>query len=199
MYQCDYTIILLGDTEVGKTALLEKYVDNKPCHLYNPTLGVDFKTKIINVNGIMYKLKILDVSGSNKFSKITTPYVENIDACVIMFDITNISSMKSIKKWLSLVQSKNSYSIPIIIVANKFDTHHSRHFEPYVDTTIFNHRNFINCSFIQTSVKTGYNVEQIFITLVQQLASLKNVSFHKFEKTDPPKKSKLFHCCINSA
>lgn len=196
MYQYEYKIGILGDTRVGKTSLLEKYVDSRSCYEYNPTIGVDCRTKSINVNGCMYKLKIWDISGGDKFNKLVLPYISNLDACIIVFDITNISSMKNIKKWLSLAQSKNSVNMPIIIVANKYDIKHSQHVEPYVDATMFNSKNFTNCSFIQSSIKMGYNVDQIFISLVQQLIALKNVpmnrTIHRFEYSEPTRRCKLF-------
>jgi small GTP-binding protein len=195
MYHREYKIALFGDTGVGKTALLEKFADNRSCYNYIPTIGVDCRTKIIYVDGWFCKLKIWDITGGDKFINLINPYISDLDACVIMFDVTNLSSMKSIKKWLTLVQSKNSPTIPIIIVANKYDVKHTQPTEPYVDASIFNSKNFTTCSFIQSSIKTNYNVDQIFITLVQQLLaaqiSFKTSSVQTFDLVKPIKKCKL--------
>ena len=94
-YDHVFKLILIGDTSVGKTSLLNRFTERSFHHFYNPTIGIDFRVKSIKINNKLIKLQIWDTSGNERFQAITSLYYKNADGFIIVYDTTNPSSLKS--------------------------------------------------------------------------------------------------------
>ena len=115
-----YKILLLGDSTVGKTTLISKYVDNQfsPDHI--TTIGVEYKNKTIDLNGRNTNLQIWDTSGQERYQSITKNFYRNADGILFVFDVTNQDSFDHIKNWL-ITSEENEKDFEKILVGNKID------------------------------------------------------------------------------
>ena len=93
------SLITLGESSVGKTSLICKYVDNSFENSVISTVGIDFKIKKINKFGTNINLKIWDTAGQEKFNTIQNQFYKNINGILLIFDVTNNSSFDNLYKW----------------------------------------------------------------------------------------------------
>ena len=114
-------IIIIGDSNVGKTSFLDKFVNNNFQKVYLSTIGVDFFTKIIEVDGIKFKIHLWDSCGQEKFKSLTRSYYRNMDGIIMMYDITDLKSFENIKSWLTESEKFADNCVAKILVGNKKD------------------------------------------------------------------------------
>ena len=113
-------ILILGDSSVGKTTLLLKYVDGYFPTIYVATIGVEYKVKKININGININLQIWDTAGQERFRGITKNFLKGADGIIYTYDITNKSSFDSLKNWI-MTAEETVEGFKKIIIGNKID------------------------------------------------------------------------------
>jgi small GTP-binding protein len=175
MADCDYLfkIIAIGDSGVGKSSLITQYVDNIFTDSYISTIGVDFKIKTIEHLGKTIKLQIWDTAGQERFRTITTSYYRGANGIIIVFDKTNKQTFLNIDKWLDEVKYHSKENVKIILIGNKSDL-------PDIEVTekeIIDFCKNNNMCYIETSAKTGNNVDNIFEKLIGLMYNIDNKTF----------------------
>ena len=117
-------LLLLGDGGVGKTTLRTRYMGKTPSSSYYMTLGADFSFKEFKYHDFNVRLHIWDIAGQPQFKSISGAFYQGADGALILFDVTNKTSLKNVKNWLDKVLQKNKTGreIPIVIIGNKIDT-----------------------------------------------------------------------------
>ncbi len=170
----DYTfkLILIGDSSVGKTNLLERYCDNTFNNYFYSTIGVDFKIKMINYKNLTLKLQIWDTAGQERFRTLTVAFYRGSHGIIIVYDITDKSSFDNIKKWLKDVDMHINNYTKIIIVGTKCDLKDLRQVS-YEDAQEY--ADSLGILYIETSAKDNINVETLFTTLIQEILISKDV------------------------
>ena len=118
-------ILIIGDSNVGKTSILLQYTSNFFQETHIATIGVEFKLKEIMLDNIEYKLNIWDTAGQERFKAITKSFFKAADGIVFVYDVTNKPSFVNIKNWIKDAESKAN-DFKIIIVGNKIDFNDSR-------------------------------------------------------------------------
>jgi small GTP-binding protein len=150
-------IIILGDSNVGKSSLMCKRVDGDIPKLHATTIGVDYKVTRIRRNGICIKLNIWDTAGQERFRSIIHTYYKNSNVALIVFDVTCIKSFESITKWIKDVEMYCSQNVVKIIVGNKVDK---------IGERVVTQQDVIKCypdiRYFETSSETGFNVDNLF-------------------------------------
>ncbi|ELP88073.1 rab7, putative [Entamoeba invadens IP1] len=120
-----FKTILIGDSGVGKTSLINRYVNNQFSDVYKATIGSDFLIKPVTVNGQTYTLQIWDTAGHERYSCVVTTFYRGSDCCVLCFDVTNRESFNHLEKWkndfIEGANLTNPGSVPIFVVGNKID------------------------------------------------------------------------------
>lgn len=120
-----FKIIIIGDMNVGKTSLINRYVNNKFHENYKSTIGVDLYKKELKFNTNRVSLQIWDTAGAERFQSIAPSFYRGCDACVLVFDLTNSKSFNSLEQWIDefLIYSnpRNPESFPLILLGNKSD------------------------------------------------------------------------------
>ena len=162
-----FNILLLGDSKVGKTSLIMRFSDN----VYNPvhitTIGIDFKIKTVTLsNEKQIKLKIWDTAGQERFRTLTNNYFKNAHGIIIAYDCTERKSYEGIKAWVEQIKNNGKNSIPALILGNKCDLEDEKVVQEKEgrDTA-----KSYGMDFFETSSKTGYNVQESFIHLVEKV------------------------------
>ena len=162
-------ILLIGDSHVGKTSLLLKYVDDFFPEEHIATIGIEYKDKIINKDGYNIRLQIWDTAGQERFNSITKNIYRNTNGVLFVYDVTNRKSYNSMKNWIKDTE-KIDKDIKGIILANKIDLE-----EREVNTDELEELgNKMNMKFLETSAKENINVKEAFILLVEELLKDKN-------------------------
>ena len=117
-----YKILLLGDSSVGKTCFLKRYIDDTFQDVYLSTIGFDFKYKCITLkDGKNIKMQIWDTAGQERFRTIAKSYYKGAQGIILMYDVTNQKSFDNIKKWLAQIKEEASSKVCVLLVANKID------------------------------------------------------------------------------
>ena len=111
-------ILILGDSSVGKTTLLLKYVDGYFPTIYVATIGVEFKIKKINVNGIDINLQIWETAGQERFRGVTKNFLKGADGIIYAYDITKKSTFDNLKNWI-LQAEETTCGFKKIIIGKK--------------------------------------------------------------------------------
>ena len=116
----NYKIILLGETNAGKTTLFNKFTLDKNSYNYISTITVDNETKTIEYKNKKYSITLYDTAGQERFRSITQAYYHMADGFFIMFDITDEKSLLAVKNWINEIQNSN-FSKIFLILGNKDD------------------------------------------------------------------------------
>ncbi|MHA2284003.1 MAG: Rab family GTPase [Promethearchaeota archaeon] len=167
-FSYDYTfkIMLLGEPEVGKKALAERFCFN----IFNPserfTVGVDFYVKTMELQGKKIKLQIWEIGGEERFKFLLPTYCLGANAAMIMFDITNSKSLNQISELIQILREKAN-NIPIMLIGSKLDLQGVRELNKEEGIEIVKKYNL--SSYCEISTKTGKNVEKTFETLTEIL------------------------------
>uniref|UniRef100_A0A8C6SVZ4 Ras-related protein Rab n=1 Tax=Neogobius melanostomus TaxID=47308 RepID=A0A8C6SVZ4_9GOBI len=191
-------ILIIGDVNVGKTSLINRYVNgqfNKTC---KTTVGVDFSLKTLHWSDKeRVKLHLWDIAGQERFISMTRVYYKGALGCMVIFDITDSRSFLNCRLWKQDLDLKtllpNGQPLPCILVANKCDLSQRAVSADSID--MFSKANgFV--SWVETSVKENRNVGEAMRRLVQEILSgqpspdpvlpaLENLIIHESEQEQP--------------
>ena len=123
-YEDSINIIIIGDTNVGKTTLMKRYINDKFSENIIPSLGIELYRKIKEINGKKYLIKIWDTCGQERFKALTQNYYRNADGVMILFDSNNIKSFQNLNFWLNSLKEYSSKNYPLIIIGYFFSGYH---------------------------------------------------------------------------
>jgi small GTP-binding protein len=150
-------VILAGDGTVGKSCLLRRYVFNEFVENHKMTVGLDSHAKLTKVPGLgPVKIHTWDLAGQPQWSVVRESFYLGSHAMALVFDVNNPETINHLPDWVSECRSK-AYGIPVLVVANKVDLPLR---VPVDKIARWAREN--NFEFIQTSPKTGFNVEALF-------------------------------------
>ena len=162
-------ILLIGDSSVGKTSLIQRYANGIFKEEYLATVGLDYYTKQEMINNLTVLVKLWDTAGQERFKALTPNYFRNAEGVVLAYDVTNSESFENLKFWINSIKSnlgeKNIF-IPIIIIGNKIDMEDMRDITKE-DASKFAKEN--NYKYFETSAKTGEGVDEAIRDLVNQV------------------------------
>ncbi len=159
IFDAKFKFVLIGDTSVGKTSILSQYTDNIFPEYFLSTIGVDYKSKNLEINDLMYKLLIYDCAGQARFKNITSLYFRNMDGILLIYDITDITSFENIDIWMEEISNHYKVLPPMILVGNKSELTSNRQvsFESGMEMA-----KKYNIQFLEVSAKTGNNIKNMF-------------------------------------
>ena len=175
-------VILLGDSNVGKTSLIMRYIKNEFKNSFISTIGVEYDSKIIKKGKKNICLKIIDTGGQEKFHCLTKSFFNKVDGIIFVFDLTNKESFENLKNWLKEAESYTE-DFGYILVGNKKDLINSIEVnqESLKDNDLFN-----GTKYFEVSAKTGENIEECFEELTDMILNkiTKTESFKDFNKNN---------------
>jgi small GTP-binding protein len=167
-----FRICIIGDSNVGKTSLLNRYCNDEFSEAQTNTIGVDFKTLILKHNDFKIKLQIWDTAGQERFRSISVNYFKSAHGFIYIYDITKKNSLKNLDNWIDLVNQNNKNSACNFIIGNKKDLNNLREIglkegKDYAFSKKFN--------FMETSAKTNINIDIAFQIFTIKLIEYYNV------------------------
>lgn len=170
-YQILFKIILIGDSGIGKTSLINQYINSLFSEKYLCTIGVDFMMKSIEIEETVIKLQIWDTAGMERYRNITTSYYRGANAAIMAFDLSNRKSFENLKYWINLYleHSNQIISKMIVIVGNKADLESKKQVSKEdIEELMKTNPSFI---YFEVSAKSGLNVELLFQSIAEKLYS----------------------------
>ena len=186
-----YKILLLGDSTVGKTCFLLRYVDDSFLDLHMATIGLDYRLKtMILENQQIVKVQLWDTAGQDKFRAITRNYYKGASGIILIFDVTNINSYENIKKWIIEIKEEISDKVSIVLIGNKIDNVNERKITKDQGEKLAGE---IGVKFFETSAKTGEGINESVFFLVKKI--FENDPEVKKKGNNLKNKNKKKKCC----
>eukprot|EP00826_Nyctotherus_ovalis_P056652 TRINITY_DN7693_c0_g1_i20.p1 TRINITY_DN7693_c0_g1~~TRINITY_DN7693_c0_g1_i20.p1 ORF type:complete len:187 (-),score=65.09 TRINITY_DN7693_c0_g1_i20:247-807(-) len=170
-----FKVMILGDSGVGKTSILEQYVNQVFTGKYKVTIGSDFLTRDLTINEEKIKLQIWDTAGQEKYRSLSLAYYRGADACVFVYDITDKSSFANVDTWMETffaqVPDSQTGSFPVVVVGNKVDKEGRAVTSDAAKRWTRSHS---DVALFEVSAKTGEGVETAFMEIGRLLVNRSN-------------------------
>ena len=168
-YDYLFKVLLIGNSSVGKSSLLLRFVDNQWNDLFVPTIGVDFKIRTMEIDNKNVKLQIWDTAGQERFKNITASYYRGAHGIFVVYDISDTESFKNINNWLIEIEKNANKNVYKILVGNKCDLEDKRTVSYQQGKEL---AETYGMQFIETSAKSNTNVEEAFHLLGREVMKL---------------------------
>ena len=167
-------VVLLGDPSVGKTSMTRRYIENSFDEAYLSTIGSNVNTKTVTIlddNGgsNVVKMMIWDIAGDKTCDSLKREYYRGANSGIVICDITIKNSFNSLSTWIETLNETIGEEIPIVIVGNKADLEEFRCVE---EDELIELANEYNSYAIQTSARSGQNIEMVFHTIAKKLLDI---------------------------
>ena len=184
-----YKIILLGETNAGKTTLYNKFIYNKDKFNYLSSITVDNETQTLDYKNKKYLITLYDTAGQERFRSITKSYYKMADGFLLMFDITDEKSLLAVKDWIEDIKSHNSSNI-FLILGNKDDLD-NKISDDVINETLGDYKHLL----LKTSAIKNINVKESIEKLIDMIEDESNsVNL----KENQLRKSNSFHIKNNN-
>ena len=165
-YDYLYKLILVGDSYVGKTNILSKYIKNEFNQNTKSTVGVEFGTKILKIEDKIIKAQIWDTAGQERYKSITSTYYKGAKGAFIVYDITNRLTFESVDKWIQDLNLNSDKNITLLLIGNKKDLADKR--EVTTEEGEEKAKSF-GLAFLETSALTGENIDKVFDYILKEV------------------------------
>eukprot|EP00250_Pteridium_aquilinum_P013665 c21492_g1_i1 orf=276-926(-) len=165
-YDYLFKVVLIGDSGVGKSNLLSRFTRNEFSLESKSTIGVEFATRSINVDGKMIKAQIWDTAGQERYRAITSAYYRGAVGALLVYDITRHATFENVERWLRELKDHTDSNIVVMLVGNKSDLRHLRAVSTE-DGQSFSERESLY--FMETSALESTNVENAFKEVLTQI------------------------------
>ncbi|ODN03342.1 Ras-related protein Rab-9A [Orchesella cincta] len=162
-------VILLGDGGVGKSCLMNRFIQNRFDTTLFHTIGVEFLNKEVNYQDQGYTIQIWDTAGQERFKSLRTPFYRGSDICVLTFSLDDPASLKNLSTWqqefLYYADVAKSDDFPFVVLGNKVDLDESQRKVSFEEAKSWCDSN--KMPYFETSAKEGTNVEEAFVKGVE--------------------------------
>lgn len=199
-FDMNINLMTIGDSGVGKSNLIGRFTDNKFSTSHLTTLGIDFKSKTIEVDGKVIKLKIWDTAGQERFRSIGHTYYRNAQGLLLVYDITDRSSFDHVTKWMEDIHTYASQTVKVVLIGNKCDADEGR-----IEVSEDDGKSLASqfgIPFIQTSAMMNTNVIEAFNIVIKLVKEDVHSKMRKDSSlnvvADDDKKKQTKSCCSSN-
>ncbi|XP_062246536.1 EF-hand calcium-binding domain-containing protein 4B [Platichthys flesus] len=187
-----FKVVLVGNSSVGKTSLLQRFCDN----CFNPgtcaTVGIDYSVKTIAVDNSKVALQVWDTAGQERFRSITKQFFRKADGVVVMYDITAELSFTAVRHWLTSVKEGAGDDIPILLLGNKTDKEIERQVQKGLGERLAKDGQM---AFYECSACSGHNVMESMVHLARILKEQEDREKVKTVELHGSQSAKSKSCC----
>jgi len=161
-----FKLVLLGDSAVGKSSLVLRFVKKQFYEYQESTIGAAFLTQTVNCGDFMVKFEIWDTAGQERYHSLAPMYYRGAASAIVVYDITSRQSFVRAKSWVKELQRQGNPHIVIALAGNKLDLQENRQVE-IAEGKAYAEENGI--FFMETSAKTNHNVTEVFKLIARTL------------------------------
>ncbi|CAI0461268.1 unnamed protein product [Linum tenue] len=165
-YDYLFKLVLIGDSGVGKSNLLSRFTKNEFNLESKSTIGVEFATKSLTIDGKVIKAQIWDTAGQERYRAITSAYYRGAVGALLVYDVTRHSTFENAARWLKELKEHTDPNIVVMLIGNKSDLRHLVAVQTE-DAKAFSERESLY--FMETSALTATNVESAFTEVLSQI------------------------------
>ena len=166
-YDLSFKIIIVGDSGVGKSCLTMRGTKNNFEDFYTPTVGFEFVSFNVRIEDKNIKLQIWDTCGQEVYRSLISSFYRSASLAIMVYSIDNDDSFNNIEKWLNDVKTQSNPNIKIFLIGNKADLEDKRKVSREAGEKFLKDHKLTY--FIETSAKTGFNVQNVFIQAAKEL------------------------------
>ena len=159
-------VVVVGDSGVGKTNLIKRFVTNTFSANSKATVGVEFISKSYRINNKVFKIEIWDTAGQERYKSITAAYYKGAKGALIVYDTTQKPSFENIDKWMAEIKEKSSKDMKLMIIGNKIDLKDERQVE--TDEALGKAQT-LEAPIMETSALDATNVKEAFYDLLKEM------------------------------
>ncbi|XP_072340295.1 ras-related protein Rab-19-like isoform X3 [Scyliorhinus torazame] len=162
-----FKIVLIGDSNIGKTCVVQRFRTGVFSEKQQNTIGVDFIVKTLDIEGKRVKVQVWDTAGQERFRTITQSYYRSAHGAIIAYDITKLSSFNSVPHWINEIQRYGAANVVQMLIGNKADLEERREvpFEEACNVAA----KFGLLAALETSAKEAQNVDEAFMFMTREL------------------------------
>jgi len=161
-----FKLVLLGESAVGKSSLVLRFVKGQFLDYQESTIGAAFLTQTVCLNDTTVKFEIWDTAGQERYHSLAPMYYRGAQAAIVVYDITNYDSFDRAKKWVKELQRQGNPNIVIALAGNKVDLASKRKIEVEEAQAYADENGIL---FMETSAKTAANVNELFVAIAKKL------------------------------
>ena len=159
-------IVVVGDSGVGKTNLIKRFISNEFSENFKATIGVEFMSKAYRINKHLFKVEIWDTAGQERYKSITAVYYKGAKGALIVYDTTDKSTFDDIDKWMLEIKDKTSKDIKLMIIGNKIDLKDEREVK---NEEAMKKAESLGIPLMETSALDATNVKEAFCDLLKEI------------------------------
>ena len=165
-YEMMFKVVLVGDSFVGKTNIMSKYLKDEFHEDSKATVGVEFGSKQFTIEGHSIKAQIWDTAGQERYKAITSAYYKGAKGAFVVYDITRKTSFESIDRWVNDLTAAADKKITIVVIGNKCDLEDQRQItkEPGEEKSAK-----LEVAFLETSALSGENLDKAFELMMNEI------------------------------
>ncbi|XP_008277119.1 ras-related protein Rab-19-like [Stegastes partitus] len=164
-----FKIILIGDSNVGKTCVVQNFKSGIFSEKQQNTIGVDFTVRTVDIEGRKVKMQVWDTAGQERFRTITQSYYRSAHGAMIAYDITRRPTFDSVTHWIKEVELYGATNVVLVLIGNKSDLEDERQVLFEEACNIAKERGILAA--LETSAKESQNVEEAFLMMARELMS----------------------------
>ena len=187
-------LLIIGNSNVGKTSILYKYSSKLFNENYIPTVGLDFCTKDENIDNKTIRIKIWDTAGQERYRSLVKCFFHKAQGVILVFDVTNKKSFDDLKIWIDIIKSEiydDIYQTPIIILGNKTDLPK----RVISKDTANNFSKEFNLNYYETSARNGDGIETAIKDLAKKIINNGGNKGGKYNLRISESNKKNSKCC----
>ncbi|XP_007950952.1 ras-related protein Rab-19 [Orycteropus afer afer] len=162
-----FKVILIGDSNVGKTCVVQHFKSGVYTDTQQNTIGVDFTVRSLDVDGKKVKMQVWDTAGQERFRTITQSYYRSAHAAIIAYDLTRWSTFESVPHWIHEIEKYGAANLVMMLIGNKADLWEQRHVLFEDACTLAEKYGLL--AVLETSAKESRNIDEVFLLMAKEL------------------------------
>ncbi|ELP88336.1 GTP-binding protein ryH1, putative [Entamoeba invadens IP1] len=191
-----YKVVFIGDSSVGKTCIIGRFMSGMFVNEYEATVGTDFSSKLVTDDKTKQtvQLQIWDTAGQEKYHSLIPSYIRESRVAVVVYDISDRDSFNDLDEWISLVKSEEKKDVFLFLVGNKNDIGKRE----VTQKEALDKADYYQCQSFETSAKENCNITELFKAITERLCSIEPISEDSVETvsiTESNSVNTKFKCC----